>query len=253
MMGAMVRVIMSATAMILLLNACDPSLEDPNPPAKPEWVPKSTPYDTTESGIDADPVGDVILLEWYTGEDDDIENYRIYRASESIEEKFNLLEEVRAIINVGAVNTYIDDNVSIGIPYYYFLRAVDQAGNLSPRSDTLGYKLLQKINLYEPISGTVSQVKPTFKWSDPTSAASEYVIRVEQFNPNRVIWISALTPQNYSGDIQSLVYGSPDVFYLAQSELSSGVSYRWRIDIVSALDRENEAGSESYWGYFTVQ
>ena len=238
-------------ALILLLNTCGKNLEDPDPPSRPEWVAKSLPYDTTETGIDAVPNGDFIQLEWYTGDEDDLSSYRIYRASGDIENKFDLIEEIQSDLMAGSINIYLDENVSINIPYFYFLRAVDQAGNLSLRSDTVEYKLVVKVNLRGLFDTT--DVKPTFKWSDAGSAASEYVIRVEQFNPNRVIWISALTPQNYSGDIQSLVYGSPDVFYLAQSELSSGVSYRWRIDIVSALDRENEAGSESYWGYFTVQ
>lgn len=238
--------------IMFLLNACGKNLEDPNPPACPEWVSKSSPYDTTESGIDTDPNGDVIILEWYTGADEDIDTYRIYRASD-IEDKFNLLDEVQSQLTAGAVNTYLDENVAIDSPYYYFLRAVDQAGNYSPRSDTVGYKLLRKINLYEPITSTISDVKPTFKWSDPSSAASEYVIRVEQFNPNRTIWISALSRQDYSDAIQSIKYGEGSVFFFAQNELSRSLIYRWRIDAVSALDRENEAGSESNWGYFTTQ
>lgn len=239
--------------IMLLLNACGKNLEDPDPPARPEWAVKSSPYDTTESGIDANPSGDVIGLEWITGSEDDIDIYRLYRASGSIKEKFSLLEEVPSNLTAGAISTYIDDNVSIGSPYYYFLRAVDQSGNLSPRSDTIGYKLVQKVNLIEPATSNITTVKPTFKWSDPSTSVSEYVIRVEQFIPNRVIWLSAISRQNYSSDPQSLIYGGGTVFYLAQVELSRGVNYRWRIDTVSALDRENEAGSESNWGYFTIQ
>jgi len=239
----------------LLFSSCGENLEDPDPPSRPQWIEKSLPYDTTESGIDADPNGDVIVLEWLTGNEDDLDSYRIYRTSGSTEEDFILLDEMNANPVAGSESEYIDENITVGSFYFYFIRAVDQAGNLSPRSDTLEYKITQKVNILSP-SGTIATVKPTFQWADPVSASSEYVIRVEQFSPNRVIWLAGLTRQTYTvGEPQSLVYGAGTVFYLAQSELSRGVNYRWRLDAVTSFNRDNTeiAGSESNWGYFIIQ
>jgi len=241
--------------IILFFNACGKNLEDPDPPARPEWMPKSLPYDTTETGIDAIPESDYIVLEWYTGNEDDLNTYRIYRTSRKIENKYDLLEEVPSDLMAGSINTYLDESVSIGTSYFYFLRAVDQAGNLSPRSDTIEYKLVTKVNLREPVNVTITDVKPTFKWSDVGTAASEYVIRVEQLNPIQVIWLSALSRRGYTDEIQSIKYGTENTFYLTQEELSRGVNYRWRIDAVATFNREGDevAGSESNWGYFRIQ
>ncbi|HOG75316.1 MAG TPA: hypothetical protein PLQ47_03710, partial [Candidatus Marinimicrobia bacterium] len=100
-----------------------------------------------------------------------------------------------------------------------------------------------------------TDVKPTFKWSDAGSAASEYVIRVEQFNPNRVMCLSATSRQSYTDEVQSLKYGTGIIFYSAQDTLSRGVNYRWRVDAVATFNREGDevAGSESNWGYFKIQ
>ena len=240
-------------ALILLLNTCGKNLEDPDPPAQPEWVAKSLPYDTTETGIDAVPNGDFIQLEWYTGDEDDLSSYRIYRTSGDIENKFDLIEEIQSDLMAGSINIYLDENVSINTPYFYFLRAVDQAGNLSLRSDTVEYKLVVKVNLRGLFDTT--DVNPTFKWSDAGSAASEYVIRVEQFNPNRVMCLSATSRQSYTDEVQSLKYGTGIIFYSAQDTLSRGVDYRWRVDAVATFNREGDevAGSESNWGYFKIQ
>jgi len=251
----MERSIFFLLVIFVLFSTCGKNLEDPDPPSRPQWVEKSLPYDTTESGIDADPNGDVIVLEWLTGTEEDLDFYRIYRASGSTESDFDLLDEMSADPVAGSENEYIDENVELDRIYFYFLRAVDQAGNLSPRSDTIEYKITQKVNILSP-SGTISTVKPTFQWADPVSSSSEYVIRVEKISPNRVIWLAGVTRQTYSvGETQSLVYGAGTIFHLAQSELSRGVNYRWRLDAVTSFNRDNTeiAGSESNWGYFIIQ
>jgi len=250
--GENMRFMISITLFVIaLLSACGENLEDPDPPARPEWVVKSLPEDTTETGIDADPNGDVINLEWLTGSEDDISNYRLYRAIDNDEDGFDLLTEIIPNLTAGTVNSYIDEDVSIDRDYFYFLRAIDQAGNLSTRSDTIRYKLVTKVNLLEP-SGTISSVSPTFKWNDPSNSVSEYIIRVEQFNPHRVVWIASLIRSGYTDDEQSRSYGSTGSVF--QNELSRDVIYRWRIDGVGNFDRENEiSGSESNWSYFIVQ
>jgi len=239
----------------VIFITCGENLEDPNPPARPQWVEQSLPYDTTESGVDADPDGDKINLEWPTGSEDDLNSYQIYRASGSAENKYSLIDEVDAVPVTGAVNEFVDGNILIGTQYYYFCRSVDQAGNLSPHSDTITYKLIQKVNLLSP-SGTISITQPTFRWTDMSSSASEYVIRVEQISPHKVIWLSAITRQNYTiGDPQSLIYGGGEIFYLAQASLTQGINYRWRVDAIATFDRNGHeiAGSESNWGLFIIQ
>lgn len=235
-----------------LSTVCGPNLEDPEPPARPQWVAKSAPDDSLETGIDADPSGDIILLEWYNGAEEDLAFYRLYRAENPDEGRFELLTEVQAQMLPGEVITYIDEGVKVGTDYAYFLRAVDQAGNRSVNSDTVFYRLIPKVDILEP-HGTISSTKPVFKWRDMSSPAFQYVIRVEDLTGSPVCWVGLCIRQNYLGEIQSLSYGACGNVY--QKELTRNKSYRWRIDGIYDFDRDgNEiAGSESNWGYFTIQ
>jgi len=239
------------TGLFWLLS-CGGNVEDPDAPVRPQWVPKSAPDDSLESGIDADPNGNVIMLEWYNGTEDDLAGYRIYRASGEDAKDFQLLTEINALAIPGAIMTYIDEAVDLRTEYAYFLRAYDQAGNFSVRSDTIHYQLIEKVDLMEPL-GSVNTTRPVFKWSDLRSPATEYVIRVEQIGASHVCWLCRLVRQNYVGEIQSKTYASDGQVY--QSELVSGQVYRWRVDCIYNFDRNGVeiAGSESNWGYFTIQ
>jgi hypothetical protein len=239
---------------MLVFTNCGKNIEDPEPPARPEWVGKTSPYDTTEAGIDADPSSNAIVLEWRTGSEDDLASYRIYRATGSDKNDFAFLDEVNAGASAGSISNYADEDISIGTKYFYFLRVVDLANNFSPRSDTLEYELIPKVNLLSP-TGTITSNKPDFVWRDLNSLASEYVIRVAQFSPNTTIWLAAVTRQNYTGESQVLHFGNGTVFYQAQAELTPGIDYRWRIDAIADVDRNNVeiAGSESEWKYFIIE
>lgn len=238
--------------LLIGLGTCGKNIEDPDPPARPEWVPKSALDDTLETGIDADPGGDVIVLQWYNGHEEDLAVYRLYRcAGDLAQPNFTLLNEVPALTIGGVILEWVDEEVQVGVNYAYYLRAVDQAGNLSVRSDTVQYCLIPKADLVQPL-GTTDQTKPTFKWSNQSNLAAQYVLRVEELAGN-LCWICLTTRQNYVGEIESLVYGNGGSVY--RPELVRGKSYRWRVDGVFNFDRYgNEiAGSESNWGYFTVQ
>jgi len=236
---------------------CGESIEDPEPPMTPRWVEKSAPEDTLERGIDAYESGDGIFLEWYQNLDEDISGYKIYRAEVSPESGFNLLVDINAFGISGADTSYIDDSLNFNVDYFYFLRAYDQAGNNSPRSDTICYKLIDKVGLLEPY-GEIHINYPTFTWQDFTNFAYEYVIRVEEVYPRKVIWISRISRPNYGDFLQSILFNNDGISL--QHELTDGVNYRWRVDIIAdEYYREKDglwidiSGSESNWGYFSIK
>jgi len=233
--------------------ACGKNLEDPVAPARPEWVSQSAPFDTLESGIDADPNGDVILLQWLNGSEEDLSGYRIYRRETDADGPFTLLSEFNASTIPGIVNTYIDEEVTVDRPCFYFLRAFDQAGNLSSRSDTIQYCLVTKAEPQEPV-GTITTTQPVFRWSDMGTRVTEYVIRVEQISPLKNIWLCHFTRQSYiPGELQTKAFGGSVT--VVQRPLENNHSYRWRVDGIYNFDRNNNeiAGSESAWCYFNVQ
>jgi len=240
---------------VFIFGSCGESLEDPNPPSRPHWVEKSAPEDSIEHGIDADPIDDCIFLEWHPNSDDDISAYQIYRAENKASAKFTLLVKVDAFSTFGGDTIYIDDSVELNKIYYYYLLAVDQAGNKSEPSDTIRYGLIQKPDLYYPLI-EISEKDPQFnqfEWHDFTSLSYQYIIRVEKIFPSEVIWIYRFNRRNYADSFQSMLFD--DNKTASERELTAGTSYRWRVDAIYLVDPSDIdiSGSESPWGYFSIQ
>ena len=241
-----------------IITGCGESIEDPEPPLTPRWVEKSAPEDTLERGIDAYESGDGIFLEWYQNPDEDISGYKIYRADVSPDNDFKLLVDVNAFGIGGEDTSFTDNSVNFNVDYFYFLKAYDQAGNKSPRSDTIRYGIVEKVGLNYP-SGEISDINPVFEWQDFYHYSSnEYLIRVEKIYPKEVIWISRMSPPNYGDYLQSISFNNDGM--AQQNELTDGVSYKWRVDIIAGeyyIERDSLwieiSGSESYWGYFSIK
>jgi len=241
----------------IFFTGCGESIEDPEPPMTPRWVEKSAPEDTVERGVDAYESGDGIFLEWYQNPDEDISGYRIYRAEISPDSGFKLLVDISAFGVSGVDTCYIDTSAYLNVDYFYYQCAYDQAGNKSPRSDTIRYKLIDKVDLLEPY-GEIHTNCPTFTWQDFTNFAYEYVIRVEEVYPRKVIWISRISRPNYGDFLQSISFNNDGTAH--QNELTDGENYQWRVDIIAdEYYREKDgvwidiSGSESYWGYFSIK
>ncbi|MBN2601526.1 MAG: hypothetical protein JXR87_06010, partial [Candidatus Marinimicrobia bacterium] len=58
--------------ILVLLNGCGESIEDPNAPSAPVWVTKSDPTDPVAHGIRPYNDGNGIILEWHPNLEDDI-------------------------------------------------------------------------------------------------------------------------------------------------------------------------------------
>ena len=238
-------------------SECGEDIEDPYPPERPRWVEKSAPDDIIEKGIDAYPFGDHIVLDWYPNPDEDISGYRIYRAKSSPNSGFALLHDLNVFKISGFDTCFIDTSVQLNIDYFYYLRAYDQAGNKSLRSDTIQYRLVEKVWLISPTGSTLDTL-PNFEWDDPTFSIYEYTIRVENLKNLEVIWIYRMIRANYTGDYLNVKYNCNNE--AIESKLSHGKSYRWRVDaIAQEYFREPDniyidiAGSESFWEYFTIE
>jgi len=231
---------------------CGESIEDPDPPLRPIWVEKSIPLAINETGIRPYAEGDGILLEWHPNPENDLAGYKLYRASNNIKNKFEKIADINAFTVGGADTFYIDDLMNFNTDYFYYLKAYDQADNLSPPSDTLRYNLIPKVNPALPY-GAISNTQPNFEWYDFSSATFQYVIRVETFNSQEVIWISQFTRSNYTDFLQRIAYNSDKTARILS--LESGITYQWCIKAISLVDN-NEldiGGSLSNWAYFSIE
>jgi len=122
------------------------------------------------NGIDAVPGGNQMQIQWYNITDSDIDYLEIFRFS-ATDYFIDSLDFVEKIDSVNYNNQSIYQDVTAPVDYnlFYFIKAVDEAGNSTP-SDTVGYKLIYKPSLIQPlINESFANVNNiTFKWAGDT-------------------------------------------------------------------------------------
>ncbi len=135
---------------LILLAACSESTqdEDTTPPGAPEFEIKGSDTLQVETGIDAAANG--IMLHWILPADldGDLAGIHIYRSFSPDSVFQPLLEFDLPLLVQSPLTSFIDDDSEV-LPlepsgpqrYWYFLRAVDEDGNQSARSDTASYRL----------------------------------------------------------------------------------------------------------------
>lgn len=241
--------------MFLLLINCDildfgGNLEDPNPPAAPQFIPQTLPNDTTQSGIGPADFYKGINLEWYSNKEDDIGGYYLYRAVDSRDSLFEILDTIEVLTNIAEYNNYVDTLINYYNNYFYYLTAYDFSGNESKNSDTIRYMLTEKVDLVAP-DGDINANQTAFQWYDFTHLTNEYVIELQNLETSEIIWISRFNRPSYGSQEQIVEYN----FDAKGKDLQKGPIYRWRVHSVSMVDQYNRdiSGAVSFWKYFTIQ
>lgn len=198
----------------------------------------AAPPDTAlfERGIDAIPDFDGIQLDWYAGDITDIAGFTIYRhaAGETQYKKLTTADS--------RDSSFIDLNaVQVGVRYHYFMRSVSYDGVESAPSDTVNYMLLSKaLHLFNSLSRT-----PTFQWQ-VSDYPDQYVLKLFDLLSNEKVWF-AVVRSDYTNQDEEVAFNFDGK---ALDSLSTGRSYRWRVDIIGAA---SNSGSESNWKQFTVE
>ena len=279
---------MVCLTLFLLTGGCEIPPEDVNPPSSPEMVGKSLPYDLQEKGIDAEYYAGQhqIKIEWNRVSDIDLKGYNIYR-SEGITWDSLHLKEPSQFQVVGSINLPDDpDNIfydpepglewNLLKTYFYFVRSIDNAENLSEPSDTVSYMLLDPPILISPFESDTlgsSCPVPTFVW-EPTF--TEYffpiyfAIRLQDlsdFINIQTIWTCLLFEYWPGGtgtvtvDYFTDEINKPDevLFYMFDTtfseELPPGL-YRWKVKGIETVEGDSLmdiSSGESGWKIFEVE
>ena len=242
---------------LLVLSNCDWFTKEEGKPDTPIWVQKSQPEDSTETGIDAEPLEHRIFMHWHPVYNSDLEGYKIYRAEiidildTDEKEDYKLLTKINIYHNPEYDTLYYDEEVTLSHLYRYYIRSFDYAGNTSESSDTIEYILTNKASLVYPTEGKLVSTTPDFQWRN-TSITNEIVIRLEKYPSNNVVWISRFASPSYTEDVVEKKFNF-DGSALVE-ELTPGNKYRWRVDCLSSFnpDGTDFQASESVWQYFTV-
>jgi hypothetical protein len=232
----------------LLILQCGLDVEDPTPPAPPTWIQKSLPEEWPERGIDAHESGGV-YLEWGMAENDDVVAYSVYRAQ--YYDVYDSLGDYSRITqlesNESPATSYVDENITRDIIYYYKMKAEDLAGNQSHYSDSIYYSIQKKIgsNLMTP-NGLAYELSTDrlLSWSnDYYNEVEDYCLTILTEDSELIIR-TILQPTTYIDREERWVI--PDSIIL-----QSGQIYKWRIDTGGRyIDGYESSGSESSWATF---
>ena len=177
--------------------------------------------DFENNGMDAVMDGDWIKVQWFRLEDSDIDYLRIFRFS--AEDYYWATDTLNFAQIIDTVNYeeqihYVDRTSNTSKNYFYFIEAIDNAGN-STLSDTTGYNLLDKPYLISPVDNCSYQniYQIVFVWEQVGSNARQHRLLV--FNEDReLIW------QNTPLDQEDFIvpYGGPPI--------DPGSVLIWRVD-----------------------
>ena len=182
--------------------------------------------DFENNGIDAVMEGDWIKAQWFRLEDSDIDYLKIFRfsAQDYYSDTLNFAQIIDTV-NYEEQIHYVDRTSIKDKNYFYFIEAIDNAGN-STLSDTTGYKLIDKPFLISPadyyscesnyISGIV------FEWQQGGSEALQHRLLI--FNEDReLIWQQ--TVLDIGGF--NVTYNGPPV--------DAGSVLTWRVDAFGGI------------------
>ncbi|NOY77629.1 MAG: hypothetical protein GXO76_07155 [Calditrichaeota bacterium] len=172
-------------------NSSGPEIKKPDPPV---IVPKSAENSLIEKGVDAIPETDAIFFEWFhSGEK--IQAWNIYK-KEGKTGHFRLLSHVSP-----GDTSFVDQNVTVGVRYWYFLTAGGSNGEESDPSNTITYKLIPKAGSL----GNTRDVRPIFEWRSSGVAPMYYILRLYKNPKHTPVWITMVYP-GFQGQRETVAY-----------------------------------------------
>jgi len=241
------------TFILILLFSCSPTDSNQgDPPARVRMVLRSADSDTlaAERGTDAhaSATNDIQIM-WYSHSGGkELKRFKIYRSEEPDgSRKYVKIAEADILNSQNQDTVFVDQEVELQKPYYYYVTAENQDGLESEPSDTVWYRLIQKPELLAPLSGAVIRADSVvFEWSYPALEPNYYILRIERY------WDETYHPLVSVHKVQSNYVGQMEVTLKEKwiQDAQSNEVYRWRVDAVGS-DPLHE-GSESAWRLFNI-
>jgi len=220
--------ILTALALLVFLGSCGENI-DTDPPQSPLVLPHTMETDTlaVESGTDAVPECNCILIEWIRNTEEDLKEYEIFRSGHDTSGFVSLT------IVAGTESTYLNRDLQF-IRYYYYMVARDQLGNTSNPSGIADYRLTSKAIPKTPAKWeTLYADSIGFEWTWDGGLEGVFLTRLFSLDEDSTVWMGWTNAYE-----RPLRCYSPPV---------SAGDYKWRVDYIAVGQNE---GSESIWTPF---
>lgn len=246
---------------LALIWSCE-DVEDPDSPSAPRFVVQSASWDSIHTGIGPVDDQDAISLQWHRNPESDLAGYIVYRAADTTLVEDHFYEAIDSIYihhaNPTLLDTeYIDTQVELAMGYRYYLRAFDDARNLSKSSDTTEYILAVKPSIqYPKLDDKDVSAQPEFSWKYTASfqyAIDYFYIEVENVTDNHLVWFFGTSRNNYDGKVQLVKFNADNS--ALEDSLSPEKIYRWQVKAVGRMSNDGveREGALSNWYEFTVE
>ena len=172
-----------------------------------------------------------ITLSWSENSEQDLDHYNIYRALNAIDVAYSY-----SYITSVTLENYIDEEIDVGVNYFYLITAVEKGGWESASSSVEGDIVLPSVVIVSPKNFEYVNKTPTFLWQK-TDGAKHYKI--------------ILKTSRIGGEIWNSIVGQPEtqVEYDGETELIAGNTYYWEVGAIS----KTEINSISSVGSFVVK
>ncbi len=156
-----------------------------------------------------------ILLDWNDNTEADLDLYRLYRATES---DFSDVIPRAEVVEP----RFIDEEVEVGMRYFYRVTAVDRGDKESVASQSVSDVALEVPVLTEPLQGALASPTPTFQWQAVPEVLTYQVIVTTSPTSGEISDVPL------TSDTTAVFQGrsvSPD----STAALESGEIYYWKV------------------------
>lgn len=184
-------------------------------------IPPDPPQNVSASGGD-----EVVVLQWDVGQEDDLDRYWIYRSETDgfTPSASNLIIDVSASSGNGTQSN-TDTGRTNGVRYYYRIKAVDEAGNISDPSTQVDAMARDDVPPAAPtnLSATGGELEVALAWDANTEAD---LLEYRVYRQNSSVWdqIATVPAGTEAYTDEDVAFGQEYIYRLRAEDTSQNLS-----------------------------
>ena len=184
-------------------------------------IPPDPPQNVSASGGD-----EVVVLQWDVGQESDLDRYWIYRSETDgfTPSASNLIIDVSASSG-NSTQSYTDTGRTNGVRYYYRIKAVDEAGNISDPSAQVDAMARDDVPPAAPtnLSATGGELEVALAWDANTE---DDLLQYRVYRQNSSVWdqIATVPAGTEAYTDEDVAFGQEYTYRLRAEDTSQNLS-----------------------------